>query len=675
MGMQNIKIGNRLLLGFTIITLFIVGVSLLNINSKKAIADQLVIFDNVTAAKTYISTARIEQVRFESDGSAETAAKVTADLESARTLVTEAHGMMKSEQNRNNVSKMLSDIDTFESTFQKYVTLETEKKSQGEERLAAAKDALDSIQESLDHENDYILSLTDAQQIKGAYNIFKLLAEVHDSFMKTRVATEVYVLDPVEENAKSVREHVNATKLLLQDVSQVINSEETLLAVQDAIAKVDAYESSFEQYNARVETQVTLGEEMRLSAVSTFDVANAMRDGVNQFIAALEVTTGRTSISMMTIAIVLSVLIAYMITRSITKPLSMIVKEIDQFANYDIRDNLTEDMINRKDEIGILSKSTHDIGKALRDIIKQILEASESVAASASQLSSSSQMTSQSADDIAKTIEEIAMGATDQAKTTEDGVYHINDFGRMIDQDQAHIQTLDKSVQTVNSLKNEGVALLNNLVEETKRNNEASKSVEAIVKETNISAEKIASASEMIQNITDQTNLLALNAAIEAARAGDAGRGFAVVAEEIRHLAEQSSAFTKDISETINDLISKATKAVETMEKSGKIVEAQAKGVSDTNEKFNGIATSVEDMKTITDLIQQSGKDMNKKKDLMIEVIQNLSAISEENAASTEEVSATIEEQTASMVEIMDASAKLESLAYEMQEAVNQFII
>jgi len=673
--MQHIKIGNRLLIGFAIITLFIIGISVLNIISNNAIATQIAIFDNVTATKTYVSTARIEQVRFQSDGLTETADKVFVDLENAKSLMEEARDMMQSEVNQNNASKMLTDIETFKSAFQKYVDLEKAKDLQGENRVLAAKDAINSIRKSLDHENDFILSLTDTQQIRGSFNKYKLLSEALDSFMETRVSAKNYVLDSSEENVKIAKSYIDSTKLLLEDVRQVIADEDTLIAVEDAIAKVDIYESAFDQYDALVKEQLATGETMRMSAVSTFEVANIIREGVDRYIEDLALTTDRTSTGMMITAIVLSILIAYVITKSITKPLNVVVKEINQFAHYDIRNNLSDDMIQRKDEIGLLSKSTYEIGNAFREIIKQISDASESVAASSSQLSSSSQMTSQSADEVAKTIEEISMGATDQAKSTEDGVFHINDFGKLIDQDQEHIQILDKSVQNINTLKNEGIELLDNLVNQTQRNNEASQSVATIVKETNTSAEKIASASQMIQNIADQTNLLALNAAIEAARAGDAGRGFAVVAEEIRHLAEQSTAFTKDISETINDLIRKATKAVETMEVAEEIVIEQSKGVRETNEKFNGIASSVEEMKAITQLIQQSGSEMDKKKNLMIEVIQNLSAISQENAASTEEVSATIEEQTASMVEIMDSSSKLESLAYEMKESINRFTI
>ena len=146
-----------------------------------------------------------------------------------------------------------------------------------------------------------------------------------------------------------------------------------------------------------------------------------------------------------------------------------------------------------------------------------------------------------------------------------------------------------------------------------------------------------------------------------------------MVAQEIRKLAEESNKFTEEIEVIIQELAEKTGMAVDTMEETRDIIRSQAESVEDTHNKYVGIADSIEDMKKHIEAINESEKLMEQKKNDVINIMQNLSAISEENAAGTEEASASVEEQTAAMAEIASASESLARLADEMQQSVIKF--
>lgn len=375
-------------------------------------------------------------------------------------------------------------------------------------------------------------------------------------------------------------------------------------------------------------------------------------------------------------ALAAGIVLASLLGLSVAKPIKYLSERITKLSQYELNsdeEHKAFSFIKRKDEVGIISRAVLELQQNLVQLIKQVAATSQQVAASSEELTSTSQQAATAIDEVAKTIEEIARGASDQAKESQEGAMHVNVLGDRIAENQSLMKQLNDAAEKVTRLKDKGTEALSGLVEKTNESSQASHAVSRMIIETNESASKIEIASQMIKSIADQTNLLALNAAIEAARAGDAGRGFAVVADEIRKLAEQSNNFTDEIALVVDELSAKTEKAVKTMETVGEIVLKQNESVDTTFKRFEGIAAAIEKIKEVIETLNRSGLEMENKKNEMIDVIESLSAISEENAAGTEEASASVEQQTASMAEIANASESLARLAEELQLNIARF--
>lgn len=373
------------------------------------------------------------------------------------------------------------------------------------------------------------------------------------------------------------------------------------------------------------------------------------------------------------IILAFGILASYFIGNSIAKPIISTVAYAKKIAELDITDNVNEEFKKREDEIGSLALAFQLITENLREFIKQVAEASEQVSSSSEELTATSQQSSMAAEEVARAIEEIAKSATEQAKDTEQGVAKTDELSKIIEENLKDMDYITKAMKQLTTLKDEGVEIIKELTIKTSNSNGAIQTIYESTKETNESAARIGAASRIIENISEQTNLLALNAAIEAARAGEAGKGFAVVADEIRDLAEQSTRSVKEIDEMLNKLQGNSRSAVDIMQNVLGIITEQVESVDLTEIKFRGISDEVEAVKAIVNRSVVSVESMDKAKNELAGIMQNLAAVAQENAAGTEEASASVEEQTASMVEISSSSEALAQLAMDMQKIITKF--
>ena len=352
-----------------------------------------------------------------------------------------------------------------------------------------------------------------------------------------------------------------------------------------------------------------------------------------------------------------------------------IIATLDRAGNGDLTAELGKIDLERKDEIGVLADHANMVIGQLKDVIGQFGNTSDVIEEATVRLDKMAEQTSTASEDVARSMGDMANGATAQASETQAVSDAIGRIGEGIEETSNAVAKLIVNADQMKAAGQEGV----DSVGELKTISEKVKAQIAVIYDqtntTNESAQEIHKATELISSIASETNLLALNASIEAARAGESGRGFAVVAEQIKNLAEQSNQSAKTIEGIINNLLADTEQAVKTMNTVDAIIGFQADKVEMTKRVFdkvnNGLIVTMEGVESIA----RSTKTLDEAKGRVIMSVESLSAIAEENAASTQETAASAEELTATIGEIKNATSRLNQVADNLTTQTNRFQI
>ncbi|WFA08611.1 methyl-accepting chemotaxis protein [Tissierella sp. Yu-01] len=394
----------------------------------------------------------------------------------------------------------------------------------------------------------------------------------------------------------------------------------------------------------------------------------------DQVLSAIPALTQRITIIVIAILIV-CMIFTYIIGSLISNPVIAISRISSDIANLDIRNNIPEKYLRKNDETGELSRAFQNIIDNLRQIINQINNTTDNLTEASDVLSSSAAMSKTSIEELSNSIEEISHGAQEQAMNTEGGAKLINELGDYMESNKRYMSNLRNETESVTAIINQGLKDVDRLSEITDESSMALGKIHDAIQKTNESSNRIDEASKLISTIASQTNLLALNAAIEAARSGEAGRGFAVVSDEIRKLAEESEKSASIINKMVKELQTNSVEAVKEMTRVNDISKEQQNGIIDNSNKYNSIYQEIEEVNKAVAKSIESVDEMNKKKNSVLDMINNLTAIAEEYSASTEVASSSMNEQTLSVEQIANSSKNLAKLSFNLKDIINSFKI
>ncbi len=260
-----------------------------------------------------------------------------------------------------------------------------------------------------------------------------------------------------------------------------------------------------------------------------------------------------------------------------------------------------------------------------------------------------------------------------QAEDIENATTKIGDMGNMIRNIVANISDLNNTSETMQNAGTEAADIMEELSESNDKTVAAILKVAENVETTDASVRNISDAVELISNVAEQTNLLSLNASIEAARAGDAGKGFAVVAMEIQKLSSESNDSAQKISQIITQLSADSHNSLTMMEEVKRRLQEQQEKLNATKNQFGNVNNGIISSREGTNAINGQAKICDQSRSSVVDIITNLSAVSQENVASTEETTASMQQLNAAIDLVAEASIRLKNLAVSLTEATKFF--
>jgi methyl-accepting chemotaxis protein len=329
-------------------------------------------------------------------------------------------------------------------------------------------------------------------------------------------------------------------------------------------------------------------------------------------------------------ALAAGMIVAIFLSRNITRSTRSVLQQAEAIAAGDLtRDDLE---LRSHDELGDLTTAINRMSGNLKRMIHAITENSIQVASASEELSSSATLQ--------------AEGAENQKDQAAQVATAMQEMSSTVQQVSENCTRADEASRLAAQTARDGGVVVEKSLNQMRFIAESVSGTAKKVQELSRSSDQIGRIAAVIDGIADQTNLLALNAAIEAARAGEQGRGFAVVADEVRKLAERTTAATKEIADMIKTIQDGTRAAVKAMESGSRQAEEGVTSTGHAGESLRQIIRMSEEVGSMithisTSAMEQSAAtvQINHSMDKIAELVKESAVATQQSAKACQDLS------------------------------------